>query len=711
MVTGRDQETDSYLPTWSTVVGKMDTATFRDIVQVKTWCLDVYHMIPSNRSLAWILLGLPATSCCIDPHHVPSMTTNTLPLLQVVPAIALAAAGQVAATTLGQCARLLDEHGSAATLLTRHAARNAAYYTGKAVPASYPHNQLPWIRMLPGFGPTCMYYLQSHTHNAELSQFLYLVANRPQLVLTSSPNRLRPCCCRWRWVCTGLCLCLTAVDLARVCGQALHTTSDPGLRSMHAHHHPLWEPAHTQASTRCSPARVAHCCCCCCELLASLSCQCTGDLSHHVANRAQLYAARAAYQAQRQAHRVTSLTDTLADVLEASVQTAAASAQRAAHRQADRAAAFADDQAAAANIAMQSLVGRLPGGVQHNTSSNSSGGFAADEFDPWANIPPRHSNSSSDRSAQAACNAASPAAAAPGGTDSGTSSSPAAPPVSMFPQDVAQVHGAGFSTPAAATQELQDQLLATEAALENTVAALDDAHAQLAVRQLTADIFRAVERRATNEQLQELSRALLQSRAELHAARLQLEAAADTVAALPQQMVLMVQNQMRRAMREGMVELMREALASPEPATPAAAAAVEGAPVMGYSYSTGGAADLAGLAAAAAAPSAVAHTPRSPASPAANINSPAASADAAAAMEDDQACTEADQAAALLQLEQELLAGVSVAPAAAGRGVGAAAVAAAGGSGSSSAGSVADDDGRSSDGEAFVMVEAGAEEV
>jgi hypothetical protein len=38
-------------------------------------------------------------------------------------------------------------------------------------------------------------------------------------------------------------------------------------------------------------------------------------------------------------------------------------------------------------------------------------------------------------------------------------------------------------------------------------------------------------------------------------------------------MVLMVQGQMRRALREGMVELMRDALASPEPGSPAAAAA------------------------------------------------------------------------------------------------------------------------------------------
>jgi hypothetical protein len=51
--------------------------------------------------------------------------------VQVVPALALAAVGQVAATALGQCARLLDEHGSTATLLARHAARSAAFYTGE----------------------------------------------------------------------------------------------------------------------------------------------------------------------------------------------------------------------------------------------------------------------------------------------------------------------------------------------------------------------------------------------------------------------------------------------------------------------------------------------------------------------------------------------------------------------------------------------------
>jgi hypothetical protein len=41
-------------------------------------------------------------------------------------------------------------------------------------------------------------------------------------------------------------------------------------------------------------------------------------------------------------------------------------------------------------------------------------------------------------------------------------------------------------------------------------------------------------------------------------------------------MVLMVQGQMRRALREGMVELMRDALASPEPGSAAAAAAAAG---------------------------------------------------------------------------------------------------------------------------------------
>lgn len=138
-------------------------------------------------------------------------------VMQVVPALALAAAGQVAATALGQCARLLDEHGSTATLLARHAARSAAFYTD--------------------------------------------------------------------------------------------------------------------------------------------------DLSVHVAESAHVAATHAAYSAQRQAERFSTITDALAAAVEASVQTAAASAQRCAHRQAGRAAAFADGQAAAANQALQSLAGVLPGFV------------------------------------------------------------------------------------------------------------------------------------------------------------------------------------------------------------------------------------------------------------------------------------------------------------------------------------------------------------
>jgi hypothetical protein len=68
-----------------------------------------------------LLMLLNCHTCHMDIH------------LQVVPALALAAAGQVAATAMGQCARLLDEHGSTATLLARHAARSAAFYTGKGL--------------------------------------------------------------------------------------------------------------------------------------------------------------------------------------------------------------------------------------------------------------------------------------------------------------------------------------------------------------------------------------------------------------------------------------------------------------------------------------------------------------------------------------------------------------------------------------------------
>ncbi|WIA41035.1 hypothetical protein OEZ86_004673 [Tetradesmus obliquus] len=250
-------------------------------------------------------------------------------VMQVVPALALAAAGQVAATALGQCARLFDEHGSTATLLARHAARSAAFYTD--------------------------------------------------------------------------------------------------------------------------------------------------DLSVHVAESAHVAATHAAYSAQRQAERFSTITDALAAAVEASVQTAAASAQRCAHRQAGRAAAFADGQAAAANQALQSLAGVLPGFVP----------------------PPAEGFGSSSSSSSRA-----------------------------------------------------------------------------------GDIFRAVERRAAQEQLHQLQQELQESRCELHAARLQLQAATDSVAALPQEVLLAVQGQMRRALREGVVELMREALASPEPGSPAAAAAA-GVPVAG----------------------------------------------------------------------------------------------------------------------------------
>jgi hypothetical protein len=74
---------------------------------------------------------------------------------------------------------------------------------------------------------------------------------------------------------------------------------------------------------------------------------------------------------------------------------------------------------------------------------------------------------------------------------------------------------------------------------------------------------------------------------------LQLEAATASVAALPQEMVLVVQSQMRRALREGMVELMREALASPEPGSPAAAAGGGGGGAAS-SFSTAAAADSGG---------------------------------------------------------------------------------------------------------------------
>jgi hypothetical protein len=220
------------------------------------------------------------------------------------------------------------------------------------------------------------------------------------------------------------------------------------------------------------------------------------DLSLHVAESAHVAASHAAYTAQRQAERVSAITDILANAVEAAVQTAAASAQRCAHRQAGRAAAFADDRAAAANQALNSLAGVLPGyvpppaaadGFGSSSSSRARGsGTGAPEFDPWANVQPR--------------NAPPPDAARPGGSNSAVRAAANA-------QNAAQC-----TTPAAAAAAalpvLRTQLQSSQAALSATEAALADVQVQLVVKQLTADIFRAVERKAAQEEMQQLQQEL-----------------------------------------------------------------------------------------------------------------------------------------------------------------------------------------------------------
>jgi hypothetical protein len=224
------------------------------------------------------------------------------------------------------------------------------------------------------------------------------------------------------------------------------------------------------------------------------------DLSLHVAESAHVAASHAAYTAQRQAERVSAITDILANAVEATVQTAATFAQRCAHRQAGRAAAFADDRAAAANQALNSLAGILPGyvppaadGIGSSSSSMAGGsGTAAPEFDPWANLEPR--------------NAPQDPAPARAGTNSSSSSSTArAAPAAA---QAAACTATPAAAAAAALPVLRTQLQSSQAALSASEAALADVQVQLAVKQLTADIFRAVERTAAHEEMQQLQQEL-----------------------------------------------------------------------------------------------------------------------------------------------------------------------------------------------------------
>jgi hypothetical protein len=130
----------------------MDSTTFRDVLQVMSETTSACSLLPSRHPAVMVdaRKHLHHSGLLLSAMHLSAEEASDyrslLPLLllnchtchmdihlQVVPALALAAAGQVAATALGQCASLLDEHGSTATLLARHAARSAAFYTGKSL--------------------------------------------------------------------------------------------------------------------------------------------------------------------------------------------------------------------------------------------------------------------------------------------------------------------------------------------------------------------------------------------------------------------------------------------------------------------------------------------------------------------------------------------------------------------------------------------------
>jgi hypothetical protein len=110
------------------------------------------------------------------------------------------------------------------------------------------------------------------------------------------------------------------------------------------------------------------------------------------------------------------------------------------------------------------------------------------------------------------------------------------------------------------------------AALVSAIASANDAESRLVVQSVTHTIFSRVLNQAWQQQLATVTSqlqmsltALEVSRQDFNAAQAELQAARHQLQLLPDQMMAMLQEQMRRSMREGLVEVVRDALATPEP--------------------------------------------------------------------------------------------------------------------------------------------------
>jgi len=112
-------------------------------------------------------------------------------------------------------------------------------------------------------------------------------------------------------------------------------------------------------------------------------------------------------------------------------------------------------------------------------------------------------------------------------------------------------------------------------ALASAITACTDAESRLIVGSLVHTIFTSVLNQAWQQQLTSTANqfqlclsALESTRQDLNTAQAELQAARQQLQQLPDQMMSMLQEQMRRSMREGLVEVVRDALASPEPQAP-----------------------------------------------------------------------------------------------------------------------------------------------
>ena len=150
-----------------------------------------------------------------------------------------------------------------------------------------------------------------------------------------------------------------------------------------------------------------------------------------------------------------------------------------------------------------------------------------------------------------------------------TSASAASTLVPAGPASAAPRQALHASTSAGATSN------AYTSALASAIAACTDAESRLVVRSLVHTIFTSVLNQAwqqqltsTTSQFQLCLSALESTRQDLNAAQAELQAARQQLQQLPDQMMAMLQEQMRRSMREGLVEVVRDALASPEPQGP-----------------------------------------------------------------------------------------------------------------------------------------------